>query len=207
MKTSKFANTPFEGLKKTLESRHFPLRNPKDSDIRSDEELFRDAMADVRQIPEFSGPLRRHSPRAVRPSCRKDDAIDTLQRIVKGQAKIRISDTAEFMAWVKPRIRKDILEKLHRGDYAVQDSIDLHGMTLAEAEDALIHFFRSSVQRGLFCVKVIHGRGLRSPRGPVLKEALKKFLHRSFSKWILAYATASHADGGLGATYILLKSR
>lgn len=207
MKTSKFTNTPFEGLKKTLESRHFPLREPKANDIRSDEELFRDAMADVRKIPEFSGPPRRHSPRTARPSCPRDDAIDTLQRIVRGQEKIRISDTAEYMAWVKPRVRKDILEKLHRGDYAVQDAIDLHGMTLAEAEDALFHFFRSSVQKGLFCVKVIHGRGLRSPRGPVLKEAMKKLLHRSFSKWVLAYATASQGDGGLGATYILLKSR
>jgi len=207
MKTSKFANTPFEGLKKTLESKHFPLKDAKDTDIRSDEEVFREAMADVRHIPEFGGLSRRRSPKVVRPPCRKDDAIDTLQRIVNGQAKIRISDTAEYMAWAKPHIRKDILEKLHRGDYAVQDSIDLHGMTLVEAEEALLHFFRSSVQRGLFCVKVIHGRGLRSPQGPVLKEALKAFLHRSFSKWVLAYATASHGDGGLGATYILLKSR
>jgi DNA-nicking Smr family endonuclease len=79
-------------------------------------------------------------------------------------------------------------------------------MTLSEAEEALQHFFRCAVQKGFFCVKVIHGRGLRSPRGPVLKEALKKFLHRSFSKWILAYATASQCDGGLGATYVILKS-
>lgn len=202
-----FAHKPFTGLKAALESRKFPLRERKDSDMRSDEEVFKEAMADVREITEFRKLPRAESPKTVPFLCRKDDAIDTLKRIVKGQEKIRISDTAEYMAWVKPRVRKDILEKLHRGDYAVQDSIDLHGMTLAEAEEALFQFFRSSVQRGLFCIKVIHGRGLRSPRGPVLKEALKTFLHRSFSKWILAYATARHSDGGWGATYILLKSR
>lgn len=207
MKVSKFANTPFKGLKAALQKRQIVFRERNVREARTDEEVFREAMADVREIPEFSSLPPGNSPKLILLPRRRDDSLDILSRIVKGQMKIRISDTAEYMAWAKPSVRKDILEKLHRGDYAVQDSIDLHGMTLAEAEDALFRFFRCAVRKGLFCVKVIHGRGLRSPQGPVLKEALKNFLHRSFSKWILAYATARHSDGGLGATYIILKSR
>jgi DNA-nicking Smr family endonuclease len=206
MKVSKFVNTPFKGLRSKLEKRHFVLRNADVREVKTDEEIFREAMSDVREIPEFSNLPPGDSPKVHALPCRKDDVVDILTRIVKGEIKIRIADTAEYMAWVKPHLRKDIVERLHRGDYAVQDSIDLHGMTLSEAEEALQHFFRCAVQKGFFCVKVIHGRGLRSPRGPVLKEALKKFLHRSFSKWILAYATASQCDGGLGATYVILKS-
>jgi len=207
MKMSKLTYTPFKGLKAALENRHFPLREPNNVEVRSDEEIFREAMSDVREIPEFRRILPKHTTKVDLLPCQKDDTLDVLNRIVKGETKMRLSDTAEYIAWVRPHMRKDIIEKLHRGDYSVQDSIDLHGMTLIEAEEALSYFFRQAIQKRLFCVKVIHGRGLRSPQGPVLKEALKKFLHRAFSKWILAYATAKHSDGGLGATYIILKSK
>lgn len=206
MKMSKFANTPFKRLKADLENKHFPLREGNITEVRSDEEIFREAMSDVREIAEF----RKISPGKATVGQflrQKDDTLDILTSIVKGGTKIRLSDTAEYIAWVRPRMRKDITEKLHRGDYSVQDTIDLHGMTRAEAEEALAYFFRQALQKRLFCVKVIHGRGLRSPDAPVLKEALKRLLHRSFSKWILAYATARHCDGGLGATYIILKSK
>jgi DNA-nicking Smr family endonuclease len=164
-------------------------------------------MAEVREIPSFRKISTERSPKVDPVPSRKDDALDILKRIVKGETRMRLSDTAEYIAWVMPHMRRDIIEKLHRGDYAVQETIDLHGMTLVEAEEALSSFFREAIQRRLFCVKVIHGRGLRSPHGPVLKEALKRLLHRSFSKWVLAYATAKHCDGGLGATYIILRAK
>jgi len=207
MKTLKLAYTPFKGLKEVLEKRHFALRKQDIVEHRTDEEIFREAMSDVREITEFRKILPGQPPNIVPLPSQKDDSLDVLSDIVKGKTKIRLSDTAEYIEWVRPRIRKDIAEKLHRGEFSVQDSIDLHGMTLVEAEEALSCFFRTAIQKRLFCVKVIHGRGLRSPQGPVLKEALKRFLHRSFSKWILAYATAKHSDGGLGATYIILKSK
>lgn len=207
MKTLKLAYTPFKGLKEVLEKRRFALRKQDIVEDRTDEEIFREAMSDVREITEFRNISPGQATKVYLLPCQKDDSLDVLNRIVKGEAKIRLSDTAEYIEWVRPRIRKDIAEKLHRGEFSVQDSIDLHGMTLVEAEEALSCFFRQAIQKRLFCVKVIHGRGLRSPQGPVLKEALKRLLHRSFSKWILAYATARHCDGGLGATYIILKSK
>jgi DNA-nicking Smr family endonuclease len=207
MKTSKLAYTPFKGLKAVLEKRQFALRKQDIVEVRSDEEIFREAMSDVREITEFRNILPGSPPNTQPIRSQKDDSLDVLSRIVEGKTKIRLSDTPEYIEWVRPRIRKDIIEKLHRGEFSVQDSIDLHGMTLVEAEDALSCFFKQAIQKRLFCVKVIHGRGLRSPQGPVLKEALKRFLHRSFSKWTLAYVTAKQSDGGLGATYIILKSR
>lgn len=180
-------------------------RSDKRGKSKTDEEIFREAMADVREIKEFREiPLRRkrefriHSPR------RRDDLV-VLKEIVAGKRKIRLSDTGEYIEWTMPDLRKDVTKRLHRGDFAVQDSIDLHGMTLGEAEEALERFFREAVRRRLFCVKVIHGRGLRSPKGPVLKEALKNWLHGSFGKWTAAYVTAKDCDGGLGATYIALR--
>lgn len=202
----KCINAPFRDLKTILDKHRFVIREREEPARKSDEEIFREAMSDVKEIPEF-----RHLPEVKTPKMHrvlppKDESLEMLQRLIRGEIKVRLSDTSEFMAWVRPNLRKDIVDKLHGGEYSVQDSIDLHGMTLAEAEQELFHFFRNSIRRRLFCVKVIHGRGLRSPHGPVLKEALKRLLHRSFSKWVLAYATARHSDGGLGATYIILKS-
>ncbi len=171
---------------------------------KTDQEIFQEAMADVREIREFRE-IPFTSPKGVKPrSARNEDVFEILTQIVRGERKIRLSDTGEYMEWTSPRIRGNLSGKLHRGDFAVQDTIDLHGMTLIEAEEALTFFFRNAVKRRLFCVKVIHGRGLRSPRGPVLKEAFRKLLHGPFSKWILAYATAKDRDGGLGATYVVL---
>jgi DNA-nicking Smr family endonuclease len=130
-----------------------------------------------------------------------------LRHIVEGKKKIRLSDTGEYREWTNPSLRGNVSRRLHEGRFAVQDSIDLHGMTRDEAEEALHCFFAGAIRKRLFCIKVIHGRGLRSPRGPVLKEALGKWLQGSLRKWVLAYATAKDCDGGLGATYIILRSK
>jgi DNA-nicking Smr family endonuclease len=163
-------------------------------------------MADVREIREFRKIPAKNPPKIERVSVRRDDSLDVLQSIVKGETRIRLSDTGEYIEWIRPNLRKDIVRRLHDGNFSVQDSIDLHGMTLHQAEEAIGSFFRDAIKNRLFCIKVIHGRGLRSPGGPVLKEALIKWLHGNFRKWVLAYSSAKDCDGGLGATYIILKT-
>lgn len=206
MKTSECSFTPFKGLKEALESNKHTFSR-KDVIKKTDEEVFLDAMADVREIREFREIPLKKPPVIEHRLVRTDDSLEILKQIVNGVRKIRLSDTGEYMEWIGPDMRKDIAQRLHQGNFSIQDYIDLHGMTLSEAEEALYLFFREAIRKRLFCVKVIHGRGLRSPRGPVLKEALKKWLQGIFKKWVLAYSTARDCDGGLGATYIILKSR
>jgi DNA-nicking Smr family endonuclease len=196
---------PFKGLKGILESRQFSISAEKIAVKKSDDEIFRDAMADVREIREFRELPLKSPPRFDKMHPVKDDSLEILQQIVNGERKITLADTSEYMEWIRPNVRKDIIRRLHNGDFSVQDSIDLHGMTLGVAEEAFSAFFREALKKHLFCIKVIHGRGLRSPHGPVLKEALKKWLRGAFSRWVLAYVTAKDCDGGLGATYIILK--
>jgi DNA-nicking Smr family endonuclease len=207
MKSPQWSITPFKGLKDALKSKKYILRKKEVITHKTDDEIFLDAMADVREIKEFREiPLKR-PPQIKRLPLAKDDSVEILRRITQGEGKIKLSDTDEYIEWVSPRIRKDIAQKLHEGNFSVQDYIDLHGMTLIEAEEALFAFFSEAMKKRLFCVKVIHGRGLRSPGEPVLKEALKKWLQGTFKKWILAYTTAKDCDGGLGATYIILKAK
>jgi DNA-nicking Smr family endonuclease len=98
----------------------------------------------------------------------------------------------------------DILAKLRRGHWVVQSEIDLHGMTAAEAHDALADFLDYARAHGWRCVRVIHGKGLSSPnREPVLKGKVRRWL----THWddVLAYCEAQRHAGGSGAVLVLLK--
>ncbi|NWF76105.1 MAG: Smr/MutS family protein [Nitrospirae bacterium] len=206
MKPTKHSYKSFRDLKEALDNINLTFCQSTIKDNRTDEEIFTEAMSDVREIKEFRDiPYERHVKIKFLKQL-QDDSIEVLREIVKGKKKIRLSDTGEYIEWVHPDIPKNVAEKLHQGHFSVQDYIDMHGMTLDEAKDAFSRFFKDALKRRLFCIKVIHGRGLRSPKGAVLKEALQKWLRGSFRKWILAYSSARDCDGGLGATYIILKT-
>ena len=191
----------FKELKNILEIKKLPKSD------KTDEDIFLEAMADVREKQEFRK-IPYSSPAIMKiPSYQSEDDIEVLKEIVHGKKKIRLSDTGEYIEWTRPGARKDLAKRLHKGDFSIQDYIDLHGLTLTETEEVLTEFFRKALARQYSCVKIIHGRGLKSPHGPVLKEALIRRLQGSFRKWVLAYATAKDCDGGLGATYVLLKLR
>ena len=189
----------FKDLKNVLEIKKLPKSE------KTDEEIFIEAMADVRERQEFRK-IPYSSPAMMKiPSPQTEDDIKVLKEIVHGKKKICLSDTGEYIEWTRPGARKDLAKRLHRGDFSVQDYIDLHGLTLSEAEETIIQFFKRALTMQYSCVKIIHGRGLKSPHGPVLKDALIKWLQGPFRKLILAYVTAKDCDGGWGATYVLLK--
>jgi DNA-nicking Smr family endonuclease len=91
-----------------------------------------------------------------------------------------------------------------RGHWAIQDAIDLHGLTSPEARTLLAEFLASCVRRGLRCVRIIHGKGLRSKnREPVLKRKVAHWLMQRDE--VLAYCQARRTEGGGGAVVVLLK--
>jgi len=108
--------------------------------------------------------------------------------------------------YVRRGLGTDVLARLRRGHWAVQDEIDLHGHTADEAHDALADFLDEARARGFRCVRVVHGKGLTSPnREPVLKGKVRRWL----SQWddVLAYCEAPRHSGGGGAVLVLLRGR
>ena len=88
----------------------------------------------------------------------------------------------------------------------MQAELDLHGMNTEEVHDALADFVTGARERGMRCVRVIHGKGLTSPnREPVLKGKVRSWL----AHWdeVLAYAEAPQHAGGGGAVLVLLKGK
>ncbi|OAQ20958.1 Smr/MutS family protein [Thermosulfurimonas dismutans] len=122
--------------------------------------------------------------------------------------KVRVWQTSEYIEGRAPGVSQEVIKALREGRFAVSRVLDLHGLTVPEAEFAFFEFMREALFRGERCVLIIHGRGLSSPDKPVLKEKVRFWLERGpLRRHVLAYASARPCDGGPGATYVLLSPK
>lgn len=115
----------------------------------------------------------------------------------------RVGERVEGRA---PGIDRKHLRRLRSGDVPVDVRVDLHGLHGPEAREAVREALIGAAEAGRRCALVIHGRGHRSERGSVLREALPRWLAEPpLGAWVMAFASATPADGGTGATYVLLR--
>jgi DNA-nicking Smr family endonuclease len=80
-------------------------------------------------------------------------------------------------------------------------------MTQVEAHNALEGFLVRCSQRNLRCVRVVHGKGNNSRNSEgILKKRVPQWLAtRRLGRYVIAYTSAPPTDGGIGATYVLLR--
>ncbi len=101
-------------------------------------------------------------------------------------------------------VQNKTLKRLRKGDYSVGAELDLHGLIVAEAKSALKRFLLDVALEDIRCVRIIHGKGLRSENGiPVLKGKLDIWLRQNNN--VLAFTSARPVDGGTGAVYVLVR--
>ena len=101
-------------------------------------------------------------------------------------------------------VQNRIMRQLKTGKIAVEKRLDLHGQTIEQAHQSLMQFIHQCQQQRKYYVLIIHGRGYRSAGGvPVLKQNVDYWLKQHNS--VLAFHSASPADGGKGAVYVLLR--
>ena len=171
-----------------------------------DARLFRDSMAGVTPLPR---PRRvEHDPPRPRPvpaQRLRDDRealADSLSDHVPWDAGL---ETGEELSYVRNGIGGQTLRKLRRGHWVIQDELDLHGLSSHDARALLVAFLNHCLRRGLRCIRIIHGKGLRSPnREPVLKRKVAGWLMQR--RETLAFCQARRADGGGGAVVVLLSA-
>lgn len=87
----------------------------------------------------------------------------------------------------------------------IESEIDLHGLTVSEAQRRVDHFLRESLTRGLKKVLIIHGKGKHSTEGGKLKSAVLRYLEQH----PLAGATGepNRKLGGSGAVWVRVRQR
>ena len=202
-------------MKKTRKASEAPApeTSQKEKPPSDDSRLFCEAMSGVAPLAGERKKITRSQGIHTRPAHPPpDDEQETMTRLyglVRGSVEMDMTFTDEYMEGSVKGFSRKLMKKLKKGEFPVQDFIDLHGLTRQEAEKEVKDFLIQSHRMGLRCVLIVHGRGLNSPDSfPVLKEGLPLWLGRgSIRKIDLAFATARPYDGGTGAVYVLLRKR
>jgi len=96
-----------------------------------------------------------------------------------------------------------LLKKLRRGDFAIQDELDLHGLISQDAKYETHGFINECARDNVRAIRIVHGKGRNSAdRNPVLKNRLLGWLSKN--KHVIAVCSTPANDGGTGAVYVLL---
>lgn len=172
---------------------------PSDEDAR----LFRAAIGAVRRLDPVA-PAPAPEPPAPRPRMFEADEAAVPGELLDMGFDPATLEVGEELSYLRDGYPPKLLKALKRGQYSVQDEIDLHQMNAAAAQATVGDFLAWARRDGLRCVRIVHGKGLRSkPGGPVLKALVDRLLRRRDE--VIAFASARPAQGGTGAVVVLLK--
>lgn len=172
---------------------------------KEDAALFREAIGHVRRMEEVPA-VGVEKPRPE-PTARQfaEDEAEAL-RASREDPFAAPAGPAEDLAYRRDEVSPKVLRRLKRGEYAVQDEVDLHALGVDSAGTLLREFLLDARRRGHLCVRVVHGKGLRSgSTGPVIRRMTEGLLRQRGD--VLAFASAPAAQGGTGAVLVLLAPR
>ncbi len=177
---------------------------PREDD--SEFSLFRDAVADVQRAPSSDkAMLQKPRPKPIPSQLLRDDREVLKEALSDPSPGADEFETSETSVFVRPGLPKNVVRRLRSGHWSVRMELDLHGHNTDEARTELVEFIHRARERGERCVRIIHGKGLRSQTGePVLKQKVRHWLTQKDE--ILAFVEAASAGGGSGAVIALLKS-
>lgn len=168
--------------------------------------LLREALKGVAPLRDPGKASLQRPPPAPVPvqSLREDQQV--LQDSLSDALPMEVGlETGEELVFLRPGLANQVLKKLRRGYWSTQDQLDLHGSRSDEARALLASFLNRALKAGLRCVRVVHGKGLRSKdAAPVLKAKVGHWLAQRDE--VLAFVQARAEDGGSGAVVVLLKA-
>lgn len=166
--------------------------------------LFRETLDGVAPIepPARHRPGRR--PPTPRPRSTEADEAAVIEELLDTDPET--AESGEELYYRHPGVQHAVMRRLRRGHYRCQAELDLHGLFTDTARREVALFLAKARDSGWHCVRIVHGKGLRSGnRGPVLKGRLAGWLRQR--REVLAFCTARREDGGTGAVYVLLRRR
>lgn len=214
-----FSFRSFEEIKPLLETKsisfpdylpYIPTIQEKELSPESEQKLFKEAMEGVNPIARDNCVARAFPIRLPERPKRNEDteSVLKLKDLVQYGTGFNVADTPEYVEGTGYHVHPEVARRLHRGDFSIQAYVNLHRFKVSDAKETLEKFLKWAVATGKTGVLIVHGRGLSSPSEPVLKQKVVEWLtHGPWRKWIVAYASARSCDGGVGATYVLLRRR
>lgn len=186
-----------------MRKRPDPPQRQEDED-EDEAALFRAAIGPVRVLPAPEPLPEKPKPRAWPRMAERDEreAREEFRRMRHADSL----QAGDALSHRRDSVPARVMQRLRKGQYAAQDELDLHGVDAATAEAMLRRFLRGSVQAGMGCVRIVHGKGLNSGTGvPVMKNLVDRVLRQRAD--VIAFHSAPAAQGGTGAVLVLLAAR
>jgi DNA-nicking Smr family endonuclease len=144
---------------------------------------------------------------AVRPAAkpvalqrRRDEAAVLEESLADGLSMDDIIDAEEDSSFLRDGVSAQTLRRLRRGHWAIEASLDLHGLDRRAAAEAMVAFLGECSRRAQRCVRIVHGKGTG-----LLRAKLRKWLPQR--EEVLAYCQAPANDGGSGVLLVLLRGK
>ena len=126
-----------------------------------------------------------------------------MQELLEASDESASFESGDELKFLRSGYSTRLLKKLRRGDYAIQDELDLHGLVAGEAKQETHGFINECAKDNIRAVRIVHGKGRNSAgRKPVLKNMLIGWLSKN--QHVIGVVSTPANDGGTGAVYVLL---
>jgi len=168
-----------------------------------DENLFRQETQDVVPLKTPARSDSRTPRKATRSPQWQTKPRDIHSGSISPATAAEQAGSEETASYRRNGVQTRLLQKLKRGRFPPADQLDLHHETTVAAHTMLQDFIAKAQDQRLQCIRIIHGKGLRSKTGPVLKHMVHQALREHAG--VLAFTTLKPAHGGSGAVDVLLK--
>lgn len=188
-----------------------PKERPSTAARGDDRTAFMDAMVGVRPLKDKGPPPVRGQGRPRRPVPPAESSGDVeararLAALVGGGVRFEVERDDDLVQGWRVGTPARAAHALGRRGAVPEATIDLHGMTAAEAERELVRFLRAQQRRGVRRVCVVTGKGLHSEGGVgVLRDrAVRTITDGGAAPVVAAFASAPASLGGAGALMVQL---
>ncbi|WP_437574944.1 Smr/MutS family protein [Sorangium sp. So ce887] len=177
-----------------------------------DPETFAIYMAGVRvledranRIPITASRVERAAPPTI-VADPDEEARSRMRSLVIEGIKFETTDDSERIEGRRLDVDPRELRRLRRARYAVDGTLDLHGLRLEAAREAVEAFVCKRQRDGDRVVAIVHGKGNHSPGGhAVLRGEIAAWLSNGrVARHVAAFTTAPDVEGGAGAVLVLL---
>jgi len=139
------------------------------------------------------------------PSQRKLDDQRVMEELMAESDESLSYESGDELKFLRSGYSSRLLKKLRRGDYAIQDELDLHGLIAGDAKRETHAFINECARDNVRAVRIVHGKGRNSAgRTPVLKNMLLGWLSKN--QHVIGVISTPANDGGTGAVYVLIGS-
>ena len=169
-------------------------------------EIFREAVSDATPLSKPKNPktILEKKPRAIPVQSLLDEKEALLESQLTDINPETLLDTDEKLSFARNGVSSTTIRKLRRGNWTLQGELDLHGYISSEAREAFYRFIKHCSKNDKRCVRIIHGKGLRSKgKEPVLKNKVRGWLMQT--EEVLAFCQSPRHMGGSGAVIVLLR--